>query len=110
MDANSIVVRIVSLLAAVVMTGCASGVKRSDDTSWQPAYFSAGGKTAQDVIVTLDKNAQAQLSDNLKFNSDRLLSTVKTALNAKNLLAKTPDSALPAIEIVLTDIRVRSNF
>lgn len=35
---------------------------------------------------------------------------VKQALESKDLLAKTPDPALPAIEVVITDIRVRSNF
>jgi hypothetical protein len=110
MDANSIAVRVVALLAVVVMTGCASGVRRADDTPRQAPYFAGSGKVARDVTIALDKNAQAQLSDNLKFSSDRLLSTVKSALGAKNLLAKTPDAALPAIEILVTDIRVRSNF
>src|SRR5688500_5414601 len=62
MNANSVAVRVVSLLAVVVMTGCASGVQRSSDAARQPSYFSDSGKTARDVTIALDKNAQAQLS------------------------------------------------
>ena len=98
------------LLLAGVLGGCASGVKRAEDTAKRQAYFSSGGVVARDVTLTLDKNAQAQLADNLKFDRDKLLSTVKQALNSKGLLAKSPDPALPGIEIVITDIRVRSNF
>ena len=88
-----------ALLLAVLVAGCASGVKRAEDSAKRQAYFAGGGK-----------NAQSQLSDNLKFDQEKLLATVKRALGAKNLLAKTPDDKLPTIEVVVTDIRVRSNF
>jgi hypothetical protein len=58
----------------------------------------------------MSKNAEAELADNLKFDQARLLATIKRALSAKELLAKTPDPELPTIEIVVTDIRVRSSF
>jgi hypothetical protein len=98
------------LLFSFLAAGCASGVKRADDAARRQAYFSAGGTVARDVTLTLDSNAKTQLADNLKFDPDRLLSTVRTALDAKGLLAKKPEPTLPRIEIVITDIRVRSNF
>lgn len=99
-----------TLLLAALVAGCASGVKRAEDTAKRQAYFAGGGTLAKEVTLSMSKNAQTQLSDNLKFDQEKLLATVKRALGAKNLLAKTPDDKLPSIEIVVTDIRVRSNF
>jgi len=98
-----------ALLLGALLAGCASGVKRADDAAKREAYFAGGGRLAKDVTISLDKNAQSQLSENLKFDPEKLLATVKRALGAKGLLAKTPDDKLPTIEIVVTDIRVRSN-
>lgn len=99
-----------TVLLAVLVAGCASGVKRAEDSTKRQAYFAGGGKLAKDVTLSMSRNAQGQLSENLKFDQDKLLATVKRALGAKNLLAKTPDEKLPTIEVVVTDIRVRSNF
>jgi len=98
------------VLLAGVLGGCASSVKRADDPGKRQAVFSREDVVARDVTISLDKNAQAQLAENLKFSGERLLSTVKQALDAKGLLAKAPDSRLPVVEIIITDIRVRSNF
>jgi hypothetical protein len=98
-----------ALLAAAV-AGCASGVKRADDTAKREAYFAKGGQVAQEVTLSLSEKARGQLSDNLKFDQEKLLGTIRRALEAKNLLAKTSDPKLPKIEIVVTDIRVRSSF
>jgi hypothetical protein len=102
--------RWVLVLVIAALAGCASGVKQADDPDRRAAYFSGGGKVAQDVSLSLSKEAQAKLADNLKFDQEKLLGTVRRAMDAKGLLAKTPDPALPRIEIVITDIRVRSNF
>lgn len=101
---------LIAVMLAVALAGCASGVKRADDTAKRQAYFAGGGRLAKDVTVSMSKNAQEQQADNLKFDQARLLDTVKRMLNSKNLLAKTPDASLPTIEIVVTDIRVRSGF
>lgn len=98
------------LLMAVVLAGCAAGVTRHTDAQKRQAYFKGGGKVARSVTVSLDKNAQEQLPDNITFDKDQFLATVKRLLDAKGLLAKTPDEKLPTIEIVVTDIRVRSNL
>jgi hypothetical protein len=101
---------VVAAILAAVLAGCASGVKHADDTAKREAYFAGGGKVAREVTLSLDKNAQAQLSSELKFDQGRLLSTVRQALDARGLLAKSPDPSQPGIEIVVTDIRVRSKF
>lgn len=97
------------LLVVASLAGCASGVKRTEDASKREAYFATGGKLASGVTISLTKEARAMVSDNLKFDRDKLLATVKRALEAKNLLAKNADPALPSIELMVTEIRVRSN-
>jgi hypothetical protein len=98
------------LLVVVGLAGCASGVKRAEDTSKREAYFAKGGKLANAVTISLTKEAQAMLADNPGFDREKLLASVRHALEARDLMAKTADPALPKIEIRVTDIRVRSNF
>ncbi len=93
-----------------VASGCASGVKRADESAKRAAYFAGGGRAAQDVTLSMSKEAQEKLADNLKFDQQKLLATVRRALEGTNLLAKSPDATLPTIEIVVTDVRVRSTF
>jgi hypothetical protein len=103
--------KVIAVAAVVaVASGCASGVKRVDDSAKRAAFFAGGGRVAQDVTISLSKEAQTKLAENLKFDQQKLLATVRRALEAKNLLAKTPDASLPTIEIIVTDLRVRSNF
>ncbi len=97
-------------LLATVLAGCASGVKRAEDVTKRHAYFAGGGKLATTVTSSMSTNAREQLADNIKFDQGKLLAIVKRTLDAKGLLAKTPNAELPTIEIVITDIRVRSNF
>lgn len=98
------------LLIVAGLAGCASGVKRAEDQSKREAYFAKGGKLANEVTVSMTREAKAMHSENLMFDQDKLLAAVKRALDAKNLLAKTADPALPKIEIVISEMRVRSNF
>jgi hypothetical protein len=104
---------VIRLLAAAVLAaavaGCASGVKRADDAAKREAYFAEGGKLARDVTISLSKDAQVQLAENLTFDQQKLLTMVRRALEADNLLARTPDPTLPTIEILVTNIRVRSS-
>jgi hypothetical protein len=60
--------------------------------------------------VALTPEAQKQAADNLKFNHETLLATVRRALEGNDVLAKEADQSLPKIDIVVTDIRVRSAF
>lgn len=98
------------VLLIVLLTGCASGIKRAEEAAKREAYFAGGGKLAREVTLALNDTARSRLADNPGFDQERLLGTVKRLLDAKGLLAKAPDASLPSIEIVITDIRVRSNF
>jgi hypothetical protein len=94
----------------VLLAACASGVQKVDDPGRRASYFSGGGKVAQEVTLSMTKEAQAKLTDNLKFDQEKLLATVRRALDANGLLAKAPDPQLPKIEVVVTDVRARSTF
>ena len=102
--------RWLSVFSVCLLAACASGVQRHDDPERRVSYFSGGGQVAQEVTISLSKEAHAKLADNLKFDQEKLLGTVRRALDAKGLLAKSPDPKLPRIEIVVTDIRARSTF
>lgn len=75
----------------------------------KPHFVVDVGRKAKQVSLSLNGDAQKQLADNLKFNQDALLSTVRRALEANNLMATEGDQ-LATIEILVTDVRVRSNF
>lgn len=102
--------RFTFLLSLAILAGCASGVKKHDDPEKRAAYFAGGGKLARDVTLTLSDAARAKLAANTHFRQDQLLAVIKRKLEAANLLAQTPDPKLPTIEVVVTDIRVRSTF
>jgi len=86
---------VIAAILAAFLAGCASGVKRADDTARREAYFAGGCKVAGEVTFALDKNALAQLSGELRFVQGRLLSTVKRALDARGLFAMSPDPSHP---------------
>lgn len=101
--------QLISTVAVVfLLAGCASGVTRAPASVAQkpaaPAYtqFSA-------VSLSMTSDAKAKALDNLKFDPNRLLDHVRRALEAKALIAS-GDVALPKLEVVVTSMRVRSNF
>ena len=102
--------RFTSILLIASLAGCASEVKRHDEPEKRAAYFAGGGKLARDVTLTVSDAARSQLASNPGFNQGHLLSTVKRKLEARSLLAAAPDPSLPTIDVVITDVRVRSNF
>lgn len=83
------------------------GASHSDSRS---AYFAGRGKVAGDVVISLNDAARALLPENPNFDQDRLLAVVRQGLDTMGWLAKTPDPSLPTIEVVVTDIRVRSEY
>ena len=100
----------IMLALSILLAGCAAGVKRAEDAEKRRAYFAGGGKLASEVTISMSKQAQAQVPDNAGFDQKRLLVAVQRQLRAKGLLANAPDAELPTIEIVITDIRVRTSF
>ena len=102
--------RFTIMILVAALAACSSGVTRHDDPERRAAYFAKGGKVARTVTLSRNEAAPAKLRDNPGFEEWRLHDAVKRVLDAQGLLAKTPDPALPTIEIVVTDIRVRSGF
>ena len=96
-----------AIALCVFLAACASNVKRTEVTGAEQLTPTAKCKN---VSITLNDEAKKKLSDNLKFNAETLRGTVQRALEAQDLIQKTPDQAAYGIEIVITDVRVRSNF
>ncbi len=88
------------------LVGCASGVQHSKVENKQ--YLST--KPAKAISISLNNEAKAKLNDNLKFDQNALLDHVKRALTAKNLLAESRPDSTNTVEILVKDLRVRSNF
>jgi hypothetical protein len=62
------------------------------------------------LLITLDKDAQEALKDNLKFSAKKLQETLESALDARKLLAQKDDSNAMQLNVEITGVRVRSNF
>ncbi|WP_371195271.1 DUF4410 domain-containing protein [Glaciecola sp. SC05] len=88
---------------------CTSGVKRQkqDLQSNEPSFKT---EKISDISISLTKEAKEKLADNLKFNQEELLDHVRRALDARDIIDTTEGAVHPSIEIVVSDIRVRSNF
>lgn len=98
--------RFLSIAAFVLaLTGCAASVKH---TEIQNKQFVTAQSTKQ-VRVSMNDEAKKKLEDNLKFDQNALLDHVKRAMTAQNLLNETLETA-QTVDIVIKDIRVRSNF
>jgi hypothetical protein len=98
--------RIYSLILVFVfiLGGCSTAVKRPAGYEDQPKPVV---KALSNFNVTLSENAKSQLPDNAKFNKNELHSTLERTLESLDLLA--PDGSF-TMNVVVDDIRVRSNF
>ena len=97
-------------LLALSLAACSSGVQRAPEVGLQQPQFDDPGERAGSLVVKLSDEARTEASDNLKFNQEDLHQTIRRALEINGLLAEQYDSDLPAIEITVTSVRVRSNF
>jgi len=100
---------------AFVLGGCASGVTRAPAALVTPSASNERASVSaprqfSSVTVSLSPEAKDKAIDNLKFNQDELLSHLKRALESRSLLNGSTDKALPRLDVVVTDMRVRSNF
>lgn len=108
-----------TLLALSVITmiaGCASGVSRQPNksdlvtaTTTQTAKVSKSNPLTS-ATITLSKGAADKQAENLKFNKDMLLDHVKRALEANQLLLTDYKKPNLSLEVLVKDMRVRSNF
>ena len=97
----------VALVAAFALAGCASGVKREADAS-SVAGQAVAKMPVGTVTVSLSPGAQKLAAENPKFDQEKLLYTVRRALEVNGLVQG--GAAAPRAEIVITDFRVRGTF
>lgn len=97
------------VILVLVLGGCASGITRPQGAPAEHSKLSANNQVAA-ISVSLTNDARKKATENLKFNSDELLSHVKRALEINSLLNSATDKARPNLEIQVKDMRVRSNF
>lgn len=99
---------LVAPLALAVLAGCAGGAGQPADAVPQ-ATFAPGMKLGH-LSIGLSAEAQQATVYNSKFSQATLIATVRRAFAGSNLLTDGADASLPNVEIVITDVRVRSNF
>jgi hypothetical protein len=101
---NTIAWRSAGIALLLLLSACASQVTRppqAADAPREPVRALSG------YTVTMSPQANAQLTDNMKFNIDSLRTKVGQALDAKGLVAKDGDFEM---QVVIDDIRVRGTF
>jgi len=105
-------------LCLVLLSGCFSGVSRvgypssagmTTASGRGPVNISAANPLTS-VTITLSDKVTDQLKDNPQFDQNELLKNVKHVLNTNKLLMTTPMKPGMTMEIVITDIRMRSTF
>jgi Domain of unknown function (DUF4410) len=89
--------------AALTLAGCAGTIKQ--DARVQGDVSRIEGVAA--VQVQMSPDASKQLADNAQFNRDELAAYLRRRLEGKGLIAP---GATHKVDIVVTDIRVRSAF
>lgn len=97
-------------LLVVQLGACASGISRSENPVLAKPYFADNGIKAGSLTLTMTEEARKLAAENLSFSHDQLLSTVRRALELNKIVTKDADPKLPAIQIEVTSVNVRSNF
>ena len=95
------------LIVAPLIVCCASGIERMSPT--REAVLNSSGDIVKKINVSFTPGAQ-KIADNLKVDQNALLDSVRQALRARNLLNENDPHATSTIDIVITNIRVRSNL
>lgn len=95
------------LMVAPLIVCCASGIERMSPT--REAVPNASGDVVKKVNVSFMPGAQ-KIANHLTPDQNRLLDTVRLALRARNLLDENDPHATRTVDIVITQIRVRSNL
>jgi hypothetical protein len=76
----------------------------------QPRFSASSGPIAKSISISLSDDAQKKVADNVKFNPQTLLDTVKRTLQTSKLLDENSALATRSVDIVITDMRARPNF
>lgn len=100
----------VVVLVALILEACSSGVQRTPELGLQQPQFDDVGEKAGSLTVNLSSGAKIDASENLKFSQVQLEETIRRIMEINDLLAEQSDVALPAVEVNVTSVRVRSTF
>lgn len=102
------------LLFSIGIFGCASTVNRTTSnikeasTVKEEVVQAVTFAPLRSLTVTLNSNAQAKLADNQNFNIDKLQSKINSTLSDGKYLQVLNNNSSLKIEVVITNIRVRS--
>ena len=94
--------------------GCASTVNRTTGTVKETSSVKEEVvqvikfSPLKSLTVTLDENAQKKLADNTNFSRDNLFSKINSVLTANQYLQTQANNSNLKIEVVVTNLRVRS--
>ena len=97
------------MVLLLFVTGCSSGVTRYSAPAATALRVSESNKVGE-VNLALSAEAKEDLKDNLKFDQEELRKHVERALAGYAVLDASKKGQLPQVEILVTAIRVRSNF
>lgn len=97
-------------LAAVLLSGCAANVQRPQGQVAVKRVVVTPAQQVAKVSLSMTEEAKKKSLSNLKLNTDALLSHVRRAMEAHQLVDATGDQPRPSVEIVLKDMRIRSTF
>lgn len=93
------------LIILIGLSACASSVKQMDSVTAESSRLI--GQKYGGISVSLSEDMTSKLSGNLTFNTDEFKNTVKNTLQDGGLISPTSEYS---INILLTDIRIRSIF
>lgn len=93
---------VMSLLLALSLSACVSGVQRDPTGSWRYA-----GQRFGALAVEMSDTARDKLKDDAEPESQRLARTIERALQERGLIDRASDYR---VRIELTELRVRSTF
>jgi hypothetical protein len=102
---------VVSMLSILPLFygGCASGVTRPTDAA-AAGYRLADGKKVSEVRISVLSAVRDKLKDSLKFDDESLRRHVEQALIGYSVFDASKKGTLPVVEILVTNVRVRSTF
>ena len=102
------------LFSSLLIFGCASTVNRNtanikETSSVKEEVFQViKFAPLKSLTVTLNSNAQSKLADNENFSRDKLFNQINLILTASQYLQTQSNNSNLKIEVVVTNIRVRS--
>jgi len=92
-------------LLLTLLQGCYALAERTANTA---PPFADPARQVQGVQITLTPEVQGEVWDNESIKPGRIVGAMRRNLKARNMLGKPGDRSLPRLEVVITDVRARS--